>query len=146
MADEAKAKRLIFPIVPRLGERPWGHTVVVYQTHDRVENGIQTPGITREMTPRIIEGGLNAYVIEPIDDVREHRIEAMKRKMQKENRDGQPKRILGPFESAAEAAKAMHTERPKTPEEVIPALSDENSALKKRIAELEASINKKEVK
>jgi len=144
-----KKKLAIFPIIPRPGEKPWQQTITAVQTHDQIANGISIPGIVRELAPRQIGGGVLAYEVRPTDDYYEQRIAAVEMKMAKVNVDGSPKRIIGPFENVAEAARAMHEERPKTNEEVVQiqgqALAqaqDENSDLKKRIAELESKLNK----
>jgi hypothetical protein len=86
------------------------------------------------------------YIIDPMrygDDFKTV-CAVMDRKVKEWNKPKQPKALVGPFSSIAEAFKVVHSERPKTDSEKVEILSRqsadqtaENAALKQRIAELE---------
>lgn len=137
MSDEPK-KDLYYQIIPRPGEAIWKHSVLGFQSHSRVEMGQQIPGEMVMLDPN----GLGQYVIKASLPRYAECRKAMELKMERENHEGQPPRIVGPFGSQNEAIVALDKLRPKTSDELLAVATKEKSALEQRVKELEAKLAK----
>lgn len=136
----------IFQIVDRVGERPWRQSVVALQIGAKTENGVR---VTNEETVMLVPNQLGQYNIRADHPHYKACVTAMKKKQQAENIEGQPPRIIGPFADNAEAAKALASAAPRSPEELLAiervklqSLETTNSELKQKIAELTAKGSK----
>lgn len=141
---QKEPKDAIFQIVPISGERPYKQSIVAYQRADQQIDGQNVPGVTVVLEPN----QLGQYVVPANHPNYKEVVAAVKNKMKRENTN-QFKRIIGPFDDVTKALEAMHKERPKTDSESVAIerskreeVEKENSALRDKIAEMEAKLKK----
>jgi len=154
MSEEKKdRKQAVYQIVPRNGEPLWKQSFTAFAKPSRTtEFGQHESGEVYTLEPN----GIGQYVIPANHPRYEACIAAMERAKEKNNHFGQAPRIIGPFDTTQKAMEEMGKVRPRTEEETAAeaiaqknvaesravAAEGEVSALKRRIAELEASKSK----
>ena len=143
MSDEKKdRKQAVYQIVPRPDEALWRQSVTVFAKPSRTtENGQFEPGEVFTLEPN----GIGQYVVPANHPRYEACIAAMTNKMARENHEGLPPRIIGPFETMQKAMDEMGKRRPRTDVESaaearaqLTVADGTISELKRKIAELES--------
>lgn len=143
MAEEAKKKESKFYImIPRVGGQIPRGGIIISQDRAVIENGVTVKG---ESTDIITPDPFGLIVVAADHPNYDRRIKALEKKMERENVEGLPPVLIGPFATKDQAFKKMHEVRPKTDSEEAneskqraKTLEQENEDLKKRIAELQA--------
>lgn len=154
MSEDSKdRKQLVYQIVPRNGEPLWKQSFTAFAKPGRTNDfGQHEPGEVFSLEPN----GIGQYVI-PANHPRFDACQAaMERAKERNNHNGQPPRIIGPFDTTSKAMEEMGKVRPRTYEETAAeALAQRSvfedrankaegqlSELKRRIIELESQKSK----
>ena len=153
---EASKDFVVFAVVDREGQPPYRQGVFAAQVQKHVVGG----DVVNEKSYIVNPNGAGLYIIPPGHEFAEYSIRALVAKQTRENKKGQPPRIIGPFSGASlsevteTALKSVVKARPLSDKEAAfkykikldqseAERNSEREASEKRIAELQAMLDAK---